>query len=107
MRLKDLNFEQIQDSGSREAFKVLKSTLAVEPLIVSGFKLIEIAFKGAGTFQVAHGLGFQPTDVLQSSLTGGGALTWNYDKFDGTNLNITVTGPCTVRAFVGAYRTNS
>lgn len=102
--IKPLDADSVTDSATRQGFKVIRDALTTEPLINAGFKLIEIAFTQAGTFKVAHGLGFRPTDVLQSSLLGAGALTWNYASFDTTNLNITVSAACTVRAFVGAFR---
>jgi len=105
MSLKQINTDRIADSSVVEALEIIKDVLIPEPLVNSGFEFMEITFAGAATnLKIAHGLGFRPLDVLQSSLTGAGAITWNYAKFDNTNLDVTVTGACTVRAFIGAYR---
>lgn len=59
------------------------------------------------THLVPHGLGFLPTDVIQTSVVGG-TVVWNYASFTTTNLSLTIsgvaTGGCTVRAFIGAYK---
>ena len=54
--------------------------------------------------KIPHGLGFKPVDVLQTSLRGAGAITFNYDLFDETNINITTTGACTVRLILGRFQ---
>lgn len=72
---------------------------------LEGFKHFELTFEEAQTnLKLPHGLGFAPKDVIQTSLTGSGTLTWNYSLFDKTDLNLTTTGPCTVRAFIGTYQ---
>ena len=104
MSLKFINTDNVQDESTVEALEIIKDTLIPEPFISSGFEFITATFTASGTFKVAHGLGFKPLDVIQSSLTGAGALTWNYGSFDSTNLSVTVTDACVVRAFIGAYR---
>lgn len=97
--------KEIEDERSRENFKRLQKELTVDQVILKGqWKFFEIVFDGAVTnFKVKHLLNFVPKDVIQTSLIGAGALTWNYTLFDRVNLDITTTGACTVRAFVGAY----
>ncbi len=101
----DLRFEQMTDSQGKEAFKILQAEWNLsQPLLNSRFKFFEIAFTAAGTFKVAHALGFQPQDVIHTSTTGAGAITWNFGSFDTTDISVTVTDACTVRAFIGSYR---
>lgn len=51
--------------------------------------------------KVPHGFKFTPTDVLQTAIIGEASIIWNYDLFDQTNLDVTISSPCTVRAFIG------
>jgi hypothetical protein len=102
--LKEVDVDRVEAPGANQAVRVIKDVLLAEPFVNSGFRFMEIAFTAAGTFKVAHGLGFMPLDVVQSSLKGTGAVTWNYASFDKTNLSVTTTAACTVRAFIGAYR---
>jgi hypothetical protein len=64
----------------------------------------EIELTGAVTdFEYPHNLGFQPKDIFETWHNPAGVLTWNYDKFDKDNLNLTTTGAVIVRAFIGRY----
>lgn len=100
----EIDPSQVADEAAQDALEIIKNTWAKEPFLSGSFRFYELAFTASGTFKVAHRLGFKPVDIIQSSLIGAGALTWNYANFDSTNLNVTVTGACTVRAFIGAYR---
>ena len=53
--------------------------------------------------KVSHNLDFVPKDIIQTSSIGVGVLTFNFDKFDDTLLDITTTGSITVRAFIGTF----
>lgn len=98
-----LPLRDIEDVVLQRLFDLLNNHFLVNHQL-DGFKHFELAFTSAGTSTIPHNLGFQPKDVIQTSLTGSGALTWNYDLFDRTNISVTVTGPCVVRAFIGAYQ---
>jgi len=102
--IRSIPFEQIMDPAAREAFQIVERSVNEEPLIAGSFKFLEITFTKAGTFRVGHSLGFRPLDVIQTAKTGAGAVTWNYDNFTTTDVELTVTGACAVRAFIGAYR---
>lgn len=103
--LPDIILKDITDKYIRENFFRIKKFFLKFPLFRTELAFFEREFKAAVTsVTVAHGLGFKPTDVIQTSLIGPGALTWEYDKFDDTNLVVTTTGACKVRAFIGAYR---
>lgn len=76
-------------------------------------KHFEITFtKNVTAYDYPHGLGYCPEDVIQTSVRlpagGTGTLTWNYDSFDRSNVNVTVAGlaageTLVVRAFIGSY----
>jgi hypothetical protein len=103
--LPEITFKDIEDPYVKESFSRLKQFLQGLPMLFGEFEFREIVASAAVTnMKVPHGLGFKPVDIIQTSKIGAGNITFNYDKFDKTFLDITTTGPCTVRAFVGAYR---
>lgn len=95
---------EILDRYSQDNFQRLTNYINAEPVLKGRFKFFTYTFTGAVTNEkILHHLGFQPKDVLQTSLTGAGTITWNYDRFDVNYINVTTTGPCVVRAFLGSY----
>ncbi len=97
--------KDIEDVYIRENFKRLNLFFQKDTLLKGSWTFLELAFASAVTDQmVQHGLGFKPLDVIQTSIIGAGAATFNYADFTKTHLSVTTTGPCTVRCFVGAYR---
>lgn len=95
--------EGIEDKPVRVAFRQLQEFLQKDTNLL-GFEHFEIVIDRAVTnFKYPHNLGFLPKDVLVTSLIGAGILTWNYSSFDETNLDLTTTGPVTVRAYIGAH----
>lgn len=104
----DLIFKNIQDRWVQQNFFRIQKFLLDWPLFRGNWKFFEISVESAVTSKpIPHGLDFKPLDVIETSKTGPGVLTWEYESFDKTNLVVTTTGACTVRAFVGAYRENS
>lgn len=101
----NLLVNEVSDSILRENMKRLQQELGIDQiLLLCGWRFVTLTFTAAVTnFKYPHLLSFVPKDILQTSLTGAGSLTWNYDLFDRTNLNITTTGACVVRAFIGRY----
>jgi hypothetical protein len=104
MQFPPMPIDQIQDYPTQKSVQVLRDWVGSNSPL-AGFKLFEVAFTQAvANFKYPHKLGFQPKDVITTSLIGAGAVTFNYSKFDSTNLDITVTGPCTVRFLAGTYQ---
>lgn len=104
----DIIVKDIADTYVRENFFRLIKFFRGEPLFRTNFAHFSLSFQGPVTKQkVQHGLGFTPTDVIQTRITGAGSLVWLYDDFDDKNLVVTTTGACKVRAFIGAYREES
>jgi len=88
----------------REAIIILEEKLRLQQIFKGRFQFRTYTFTGAVTnLKIKHNLGFQPRDIIQTSLTGAGSLTWNYGSFSKTDLDITTTGACVVRAFIGRY----
>lgn len=93
---------EIEDSVTRENMIKIQTEFDQNPLLGGSFRALTNTFRGAGTFQIAHGLEFQPRDIFISWKTGAGNATINYDKVDRTYITVTTTGPCVVRFLVGA-----
>lgn len=97
--------KEIKDPVVREFLNKLITDLQSESILRGEWKFFELEFEAAVTnHRLPHQLKFVPTDVIQTSLTGAGTFTWNYDKFSNIYLDITTTGACKVRAFVGRYK---
>lgn len=106
--MKPLLLEKIPDTYARENFQRIQDGLREQALLKGKWAFFELVFTAAVTnLKYPHHLGFMPKDILQTSLTGSGSLVWNYSSFDTVNLDITTTGPCTVRAFIGTYAEGS
>lgn len=100
---------EITDRYIRENFQRINDHFKRQTALV-GFGHREFTLTETGTNQkLAHRLGYRPKDLLVTSLTGDGTLTWNYEEFDSTNLDVTVTGtvsaanPTVVRVYVGTH----
>lgn len=106
--MRQLLVNEIADTYVRENFKRIAAEFREQVLLRGKFTFFEIEFPNAVTNQkYAHYLGFMPKDIVTTSVRGGGSLTWNYDLFDAQFLNITTTGACTIRAFIGSYTEGS
>lgn len=106
MNRPEFAISEILDQYIRRNFERLRDFLAAETPLLN-FKPYEASFTATGTFKVKHTLGFQPRDIIQTSLTGHGAVQYNYSNFTATELDLTVTGtvsssnPTKVRFLVG------
>lgn len=98
-----LNVKEFQDLYLRKNFENLKSYFSSENQLL-GFKFFEVNFTAAANNQkISHGIGVTPQDVILTRLTGSGTLTLNWGLFDNKNIDVSVSGPCRVRFFVGSY----
>lgn len=99
-----IELNRVKDATLRDILQTVDDNFQEDAVGKADFKFFEIVVTGTVTNKkIPHSLGFLPKDVIQTSKTGAGSLTWNYDQFDATNLDITTTGACVVRAFVGRY----
>jgi len=94
-----LNFEKLQDFIDRvNEFQVANSQFV-------GFEHRTLVVDKAETnLKVAHGLNEKPLDLVQTSIIGSGTITYNYDKFDQDTIDVTTSGPVTVRYYVGTQK---
>lgn len=92
----------------RDALQKVKEAFDDSVLEKGEFEFFKITLASAVTnFKYSHKLNFTPTDVIQLSVVGVGSITWNYASFDKTNLNLTTTGACVVRAYIGRHKEGS
>ena len=78
-----------------------------------GFKHFSIRFAKEETeLNIPHGLPYKPLDLVQTAKQGDATITWNHDRFDATNINVTVAdgvtalaenNPTIVRFYVGTH----
>lgn len=97
--------QELTDQYLIENFRRLNDFFMSVKMLNGRFEFLEITIPQAVTdFNFTHHLGFQPKDIIQTSLIGAGSLTWNYEKFTKDFLSITTSGPCVVRLFAGSYK---
>ncbi len=106
-RALDLYVREIDDPFLKENFRKIQDYSRIQPFLNGDFQLFEITIDGDETnLKYRHNLNFVPTDIIQTFQKGAGTWVWNYDSFDGTNLDITTSGTSgtiTIRAFIGRF----
>ena len=101
----ELLLREIEDKWTRENFFRLVKFVKEQVILSTDWKLHEIRFDGAVTnFKYPHRQGFIPYDVIVLQVIGDRNVEFNYDKFDLTNLDITVKGACYVRFLAGRLK---
>lgn len=94
---------QLTDVKVRQNFKALDDFLKNE-LNLTGFKFFTVDFAGAEPHhKFQHNMGFVPKDVLLTSKTGVGVVSFNQDLTDAQTLDMTVTGACSIRFIAGTF----
>lgn len=103
-KLLRLLISEIKDPPTQNNFVWLQDFLNEEDMLQGRFKHFDFDIKGAVTNgKFPHNLNFQPLDIIQTLKTGAGSVTFNYDRFDSSNLDITTDGACRVRFFAGRF----
>lgn len=101
----ELLLKEIGDNYTRENFYRILKYLRSDTLAKAQFKFFEITFSSTATnFRHRHALGFVPKDVIVTNVSDQESVIFNYDLFTNQYLDITTSGPCTVRFFAGTYR---
>lgn len=103
--------QEITDVNLRENFRRLNLLQSLLGAPLMGFTRLEITLTSEQTqFAFPHGLGFQPTDVIPTFVTGPALIQFDYPLFDKTNIYLsTVVGtptqanPALIRCLVGAW----
>lgn len=104
-----LILKEITDKYVQENFRRIENEIRGDALSKGAFLFFTHTFKRAETkLKIPHNLGFQPSDVLQLSVSkpDTATVTWHYDSFDKTNIVVSSSAACTVRAYVGRYGEN-
>lgn len=100
-----LFLKEVVDKFSQDNFKRLQQHIAEDPFDKGHFQFFTHTFSRAEIkLKIPHKLGFQPADVMTLSVrpeTEG--VVWHYDLFDPTNIVISSSNACTVRAYLGRY----
>jgi hypothetical protein len=98
-----LSVKEIQDVYLRQNFQALVNYFTSQNQLLN-FNFFDLSFSGVVQNQKqAHGLNVIPKDILVAQITGAGNVTFNVGLFDSNNLDISTTGACRVRFFVGSY----
>lgn len=103
----ELGLDGIENTTIRDNFVSILEEFK-SPLLNFKFKFFELTFTGAVTnYRYLHNMGFIPKDIIQTSKTGAGAITFNYSLFSNTHLDITTSGACVVRFLAGNFSPSS
>lgn len=100
----EFELHKIKDPNLVDVLQSIRDFMRDFPLFSGQWKFFEISFTGGvDNMKIPHRLKFTPKDILQTAIIGDANIIWNYDLFDSINLDVTVSGACTVRAFIGRY----
>lgn len=106
--LLNYSVDRIEDKTVQDCLLGIREFVLEQSVLLGEFEFYEITFTAAVTnFKYPHGKKFTPKDVIQTSKTGVGSVTFNYTLFDGTNFDITTSGACVVRFLAGNISTRS
>ena len=98
-----LNVKEIVDVYVQKNFRALQDYFASQNQLLN-FKFVEVIFtQSVANQKVSHGCGFLPQDIIVSRVTGTGTVSFNWANFTSTTLDLTATGPCRIRFYVGTY----
>ena len=101
-------FEAMTDERVREALQWLYEYILQQPILQGNFQFFELTFDRAETnIQIPHQLALVPKDIIQTSISDGATVTFNYDNFTSTYIELSTSGACTVRFFGGLYESEN
>jgi hypothetical protein len=99
-----LKLHLIQDRAIRDVLKAVENFLNLQSLLRGEWTYIEFNFETEKTnFKLRHNLGFIPRDFIQTYVSGAGTLFINWHNTDREYIDVSATGPCVVRGFLGSY----
>lgn len=95
--------KELQDIYVRKNFEQLRAYFNNQNQLFD-FKYFELEFSAAQTnYRQGHGLQTNPQDVIVTNIVGDVVVTFNKGKFDTSEFDMTVSGPCKVSFFLGTY----
>ena len=93
------NFERVQELIDR-----LNARYKADSQF-AGFEHFDVEFSEAVTNKkLDHGIGEIPLDLVETFKTGAGTITYNYDSFDASTIDVTTTDACRVRFYLGVHK---
>lgn len=93
---------EIDNLFTRLNFEKIEREINDDQLLKAEWVFREIIFPAAVTnFRYVHNLNFVPKDVIKTSEVGAGVATFNMNLFNSTSVDITTSGPVTVRVLFG------
>lgn len=95
---------RLKDEATRELLFRVCQYIESSPILSCGFQFLEKSLGAAGTHEIQHSLGFVPKDIILTSKTGAGSVTFLYDSSTKSSIFVNVTGACTIRILYGTYR---
>ena len=99
-----LFFRDIDNQYTLDNFRRIEGEINGQIILSASWRPIELTFTAAkSNFRYEHNMKFVPTDVIQTRLTGAGAVTYNYTLFDETHIDISTSGACVVKFLLGRY----
>jgi len=102
-----IDLQKIPTGDLRDQVEIVDDFLSENMFAKAKFQWFEIVFDQArANYKVKHGLSRTPKDAWISYISpdSGVTATLNYDEFDGTYFDITVSAACTVRVVVGLFK---
>lgn len=99
----NLLIKNIDDQYIVENFVRIKSFTDGEVFLSGNFKFFTVTLTSAVTnFRFKHNLEYIPKDIILTSKTGAGTVTFNYDLFSATYIDITTSAATTLRFIAGS-----
>ena len=99
----ELAVNQVPEVFTRENFRRLKDFFALEVAFL-GFRFFTFEFKTAESGRkFNHNLGFLPKDIVLTSKTGPGVVTFNQDLTTKDELSISSTDAAIIRFLAGSF----
>ena len=103
----DLRTDKIVDPNVRDSMQAAEEYLQGQTILQGQWEFFELDFEAAVTnFKWPHKFNFVPQDIILTSSQGDQRFIFNFDLFDRTNLDITVSGPVKLRFLAGRYQDN-
>lgn len=100
--LKKVNLNIIEDANIRNNMDAIKYNVNKCSILTGQWKLFELTFTEASSnYKHPHGFPYIPKDIIHLSTTGSGTVTFNYNSFDDTFLDLTASAECKIRFLSG------